>query len=422
MVDLLDSDFEVDLEESESDSDAGFVVEENDDDVMEIVEEVKPTKKQTSTASAGKKRKSTSATPKATSTGGKSKAKVTGPLATIQDNPEALAAVDAVDKAVEVLPPEEELGLTLLSETAFGGKAPDEPEQLGQKELPRGHPDCLTGKTFVISGVLNSITRDQAEDLIKRHGGKVTSAVSGRTSFLVVGQHTGRTKYHTAKTNNTKMINEDGLFSLIEAAPAPKEEEPAPAELPAAKSGLATVSGAKFDSSGAGTSKMTAGAGTSGAGVPPRVSDDGQLWVEKWKPKNSNELVGNQSTVAALRIWLRDWERVHLKGEEPTLPPNSKKEKMADFKKKAVLIAGSPGIGKTSAALIISRELGYEPVEVNASDARSKADASVLKGVGGKVSNSIKELTTNVAMNFGAGSAVRPKKLVLIMKINWANL
>ena len=38
---------------------------------------------------------------------------------------------------------------------------------------PRGHPDCLTGKTFVVSGVLDSMTRGEAEDFIKRHGGKV---------------------------------------------------------------------------------------------------------------------------------------------------------------------------------------------------------------------------------------------------------
>jgi replication factor C subunit 1 len=39
--------------------------------------------------------------------------------------------------------------------------------------VPSGHPDCLTGKTFVISGILDSLKREEAEDLIKRHGGKV---------------------------------------------------------------------------------------------------------------------------------------------------------------------------------------------------------------------------------------------------------
>jgi replication factor C subunit 1 len=45
------------------------------------------------------------------------------------------------------------------------------------------------------------------------------------------------------------------------------------------------------------------------------------LWVEKWRPKSSADIIGNQSTVATLRHWLREWERVHLHGGEPTPPP-----------------------------------------------------------------------------------------------------
>ena len=41
------------------------------------------------------------------------------------------------------------------------------------QEPPRGHPDCLTGKTFVVSGVLDSLKREEAQDFVKRHGGKV---------------------------------------------------------------------------------------------------------------------------------------------------------------------------------------------------------------------------------------------------------
>lgn len=65
------------------------------------------------------------------------------------------------------------------------------------QDVPRGHPDCLTGKTFVVSGVLDSLKRGEAEDLVKRHGGKVTGAVSGKTSFLVAGENCGRSKTRT---------------------------------------------------------------------------------------------------------------------------------------------------------------------------------------------------------------------------------
>lgn len=60
--------------------------------------------------------------------------------------------------------------------------------------MPTGHPDAMTGKTLVVSGVLESMTREEAEDLFRRHGGKVTSGVSGKTTFLLVGHDCGRIK------------------------------------------------------------------------------------------------------------------------------------------------------------------------------------------------------------------------------------
>ena len=96
-----------------------------------------------------------------------------GPLAALADNAVALAAVAAVDAAATKLPAEEDLGITFMPELSYQNRAPDEPPRRGEKPAPRGHPDCLTGKVFVVSGVLDSMTRGEAEDFIKRHGGKV---------------------------------------------------------------------------------------------------------------------------------------------------------------------------------------------------------------------------------------------------------
>lgn len=52
------------------------------------------------------------------------------------------------------------------------------------QDAPRGHPDCLTGKTFVITGILDSLHRAEAEDLIKRHGGKVGAGVRAWAAAL----------------------------------------------------------------------------------------------------------------------------------------------------------------------------------------------------------------------------------------------
>lgn len=67
------------------------------------------------------------------------------------------------------------------------------------QEAPIGHPDCLTGKTIVITGVLDSLMRHEADALVKRHGGRVTGSVSGKTTFLLAGHDCGRSKFRTVR-------------------------------------------------------------------------------------------------------------------------------------------------------------------------------------------------------------------------------
>ena len=64
---------------------------------------------------------------------------------------------------------------------------------------------------FVITGVLESIERDDAVDLIKRYAGKVTQAVSKKTSFLVVGRDPGMSKMEKVRLPYN-FIHLDSLF------------------------------------------------------------------------------------------------------------------------------------------------------------------------------------------------------------------
>ena len=66
------------------------------------------------------------------------------------------------------------------------------------QDKPLGHPNCLKGKTFVITGTLDSLYRGEAEDYIKRHSGRVTGSVSGKTDFLLVGENSGNSKVNQA--------------------------------------------------------------------------------------------------------------------------------------------------------------------------------------------------------------------------------
>jgi len=72
----------------------------------------------------------------------------------------------------------------------------------------------LSGKTFVLTGRLNSLTRAQAEARIKQAGGQVSSQVSRQTDYLVVGADPG-SKLVKAKNLGIKIINEAELLALL---------------------------------------------------------------------------------------------------------------------------------------------------------------------------------------------------------------
>lgn len=72
----------------------------------------------------------------------------------------------------------------------------------------------LTGKTFVITGTLPGMTRDEAKDLIVREGGKVTGSVSKKTSYLLAGEKAG-SKLTKAQALEVEVLDLDGLQKLI---------------------------------------------------------------------------------------------------------------------------------------------------------------------------------------------------------------
>ena len=59
----------------------------------------------------------------------------------------------------------------------------------------------MDGLTFVITGILESIEREEAADLIQRYGGKVTQSVSKKTSYVMVGRDPGESKLSKVHCN-----------------------------------------------------------------------------------------------------------------------------------------------------------------------------------------------------------------------------
>ncbi|MFQ5787815.1 MAG: NAD-dependent DNA ligase LigA, partial [Thermodesulfobacteriota bacterium] len=74
--------------------------------------------------------------------------------------------------------------------------------------------DKLIGMNFVLTGTLDSFTREQAKRMIKQSGGKVTSSVTKKTNFVVVGENPG-SKLDEAKSLGIKTINEQEFKKLI---------------------------------------------------------------------------------------------------------------------------------------------------------------------------------------------------------------
>ena len=74
--------------------------------------------------------------------------------------------------------------------------------------------DTLAGKTFVLTGTLPTMTRDQAKALIESHGGKCSGSVSKKTSYVVAGEEAG-SKLTKAQELGITILSEQELVDLI---------------------------------------------------------------------------------------------------------------------------------------------------------------------------------------------------------------
>lgn len=82
------------------------------------------------------------------------------------------------------------------------------------------------------------------------------------------------------------------------------------------------------------------------------------LWVEKYRPKKISDVIGNEEAKAAFVEWLKSKRR----------------------SKKAVLLYGPPGVGKTTIVNAAANEFGFKVIEMNASDTRSEKAIQAVAG------------------------------------------
>ncbi|KAI6149861.1 replication factor RFC1 C terminal domain-containing protein [Pisolithus tinctorius] len=284
---------------------------------------------------------------------------------------------NATSKTIPAATAEPELAATTSKFNWAAAKAAKlaGPKAPGSKPIPEPKTqDCLLGLSFVFTGELTSFSRQEAVDLAKRFGGRVTLQPSSKTSYVVLGEDAGPSKLAAIKKHGLRTLSEDEFLELIGTRVGPSGME-----------GGASAKGAGLDekfrkkmereqeairSAAREMEKREikeAKKGKAPGGQPGRSTPDmsTQLWTTRYAPKTLKEICGNKGQVEKLRQWLQDW------------PSNLK----SNFKKpgkngmnvyRAVLITGPPGIGKTTSAHLCAKAEGFTPIEMNASDTRSK--------------------------------------------------
>ncbi|KAF6743059.1 purine nucleotide binding protein [Ephemerocybe angulata] len=229
----------------------------------------------------------------------------------------------------------------------------------GTKEIPNGDPNALAGLAFVFTGELASLAREEAIDLAKRFGGRVVGQPSSKTDYVVLGDDAGPKKLEAIKKHKLKTLDEDAFLKLIGTRKVKESDldEKTKKKMEKERQDMKKAVKEMEKREKAESSKPSA----AGKVIDPKT----QLWTTRYAPQSLKEVCGNKAAVEKLQQWLEDWQGSMKAGfKKPG------KNMMNIYR--AVLITGPPGIGKTTSAHLCAKLAGYTPIELNASDARSK--------------------------------------------------
>uniref|UniRef100_A0A8C6LCL4 Replication factor C subunit 1 n=1 Tax=Nothobranchius furzeri TaxID=105023 RepID=A0A8C6LCL4_NOTFU len=276
------------------------------------------------------------------------------------------------------------------------------PRALGSKDIPKGAENCLEGCVFVLTGVLESMERDDAKSLIERYGGKVTGNISKKTSYLVQGRDGGVSKQekvsHPGFNSLSDLIHQGSINKASKTRSPPSHAEkstpkaqkispskgnsrsphtPSPSKTGQAKGHVTRTSGYGTPT-GRGSGRITQKeldlpSSSASEPSPPSMKGESLLWVDKYRPRSLKAVIGqqgDQSCANKLLRWLQKCSSGAFCSAAAKFSRFGGKDDGSGHK--AALLSGPPGVGKTTTAVLVCEELGYSFVEMNASCTRSK--------------------------------------------------
>lgn len=276
-----------------------------------------------------------------------------------------------------------------------------------QIPIPSGADNCLNGLFFIATGTMRSLKRNELKELIEKYGGKLRPSINENTNVFIRGvSEVNPAKYNKAVEKGIQIIDENGLFFIIKQSNVKKDDEQEvkkeetnhvkeeikkdekkneidllqilngkPQEnkkqkqKPSEKSkkvkkeevkqSLKTKEEVKPNKEEAKSIKVEEE--EKGNNEEDKTYD---LFTEKYRPVNFSEMVGNEKAIQKLRNWISNFDKQE---------------------KKAVLISGPPGIGKSTAAMLAAKTYNFNVIEFNASDTRNKT--TIEKSVSDAFSN-----------------------------------
>ena len=267
-----------------------------------------------------------------------------------------------------------------------------EREAHGEKETAatEEEPAAATAEEEEAMGLPPPLHPHKAAGDIEGDAFPVTSAASGERVYLSFGPPhlRGALAETAARLEKARVKTSSSSRSKGSLLSAPLSVLQDQAERDALDRALAAVEDGDMQEA----ARAAAARAASAAAAQRNVEDDGNdagrsrrpsvprslLWVDKYAPRTFMELLSDEQVNREVLKWVKSWHKIVFGGgnQNPSSSSFANSGNGASAgdgrpEHKILLLAGPPGLGKTTLAHVVARHCGYLPIEINASDERS---------------------------------------------------